>query len=440
MSEFEEWASKLLEQGYEQKIDLTQPYAYYGFNRDPFDRNLAVNEKSAFQTPPWGELIVQIGSALRNMVEAKGNISWHLLVVGPSGCGKTTFAKRLSHLKDPTSEDDLAFYLDAAQWVDSINHSSIRGGSEEPESPESQYIRAVLTYDTWLGNLSRESALLTRLKTAKVLFVDNISLLCGKNPQLPLLESFQHDLESFTGTKHLIVGFIRKNEWIYLKNNYMDTSIQSFLGSFHPEKIFLSPFSKKELVELLERRLKTSSKEDKEDLLPFTQETLIAIAENSLGVPAIAIKLAEDVLRYWVSAAKREEIQREDIEEFVHAQQIPLAKKMLRKQMDLSSKRLDILLEVLSSNAESKIVGKEAPGITNKAIAQKFGVRMSAISYHLKHLAEEHPILIRRTDPNDARSQLYYTKGIFIVALEYLFLDEREKMPDLGDKNIEQQA
>lgn len=435
MSEFDEWASKLLEQGYEQKLDLTHPYAYYGFKSDPFDHNLPVNLKEAFQTPPWGEVIVQIGSALRNMVEDKGKVKWHLLVVGPSGCGKTTFAKRLSGLKNPNSEkeEELAFYLDVAQWIDSVNINTSLDFSEDQNAQELEYIRAVLSYDTWLGKLSRDSLLLGQLKSTKVLLIDNISLLCGKNSQLPLLESFQQDLESFTGNKHLIVGFMRKSEWIYLKNNYMDNHIQTFLSSFHPEKIFLSPFTKTEISSLLQRRLEAVRKEGKEDLHPFNSESLETIAENSLGVPSIALKLAEDVLRYWISAAKQESIYREDIEEFLTVNQIPLVMKILQKQMDLSSKRLDILLEVLISSAESRIAGKKTLGITNKAIAQKFGMRMNAISYHLKQLSEDYPILIRRSDPSDARSQLYFTKGVFLVALEYLFLEEREKMPDLSN-------
>ncbi|MFX1253340.1 MAG: hypothetical protein ACFFCZ_17155 [Promethearchaeota archaeon] len=435
MSEFDDWANKLLEQGYEQKLDLAHPYAYYGFMSDPFNRDLPVIEKEAFQTPPWGEVLVKIGSALRNKEEENSTINWHLLVIGPTGCGKTTFAKRLATLTEPNSNKNLGFYLDLAQWVDSINFNSFKIISEEPETQAADYIRAVLSYDTWLGNLSRDSQLLASLKAAKTLLIDNIGLLCGKNTQLPLFESFQHDLESFTETKHLIVGFIRKNEWIYLKNNYKDRTIQNFLGAFHPEKIFLPPFSNDDIVKLLQRRLELVRKEGKEDLSPFTHETLVTIAENSLGIPEIALKLAEDVLRYWVSAAKCEEIHREDIEDFSIAQQIPLARKLSLGLMDLSPKRLDILLEVLSSNAESNIIGKEAPGITNKVIAQKFGMQMSAISYHLKHLAEEHPILVRRPDPNDARSQLYYVKGAFLAALEYLFSDEREKSsgPDKND-------
>ncbi|MFX0065392.1 MAG: hypothetical protein ACFFC7_24745 [Candidatus Hermodarchaeota archaeon] len=436
MSEFDDWANKLLEQGYEQKLDLTHPYEYYGFMGDPFNRDLPVIQKEAFQTPPWGEVLVQIGSALRNKEEENSNINWHLLVIGPTGCGKTTFAKRLAQLNEPNSDSHLGFYLDPAQWVDSINFNPFRILSEEPEIQISDYIRAVLSYDTWLGNLSRDPQLLTSLKATKTLLIDNIGLLCGKNTQLPLFESFQHDLESFTETKHLIVGFIRKNEWVYLKNNYKDRTIQNFLGAFHPEKIFLPPFSTDDLIKLLQRRLTLVCKEGKKDLSPFTHETLLTIAENSLGIPEIALKLAEDVLRYWVSAAKREKIHREDVEDFTIAQQIPLAKKLIQG-FDLSPKRLDILLEVLSSTAESNIIGKEAPGITNKVIAQKFGMQMSAISYHLKHLAEEHPILVRRPDPNDARSQLYYVKGAFLVALEYLFRDEREKLPNLGKNNVD---
>ncbi|MFX0065393.1 MAG: hypothetical protein ACFFC7_24750 [Candidatus Hermodarchaeota archaeon] len=399
-----------------------KPYALYGFSVNPFNPNMPLElpetmvPSKEWLSPPSGFLI-RIGSSIQEFKRSYDTIKddlgrgYHLLAYAPTGYGKTTLAKVITKQQRMRNKDNIdsrehAIFVNVADWL-----------SEDPDALKPQ-----LNYRKW------SEEFFTRIQEQKwqthdivLLIIDNLALLSGKTPDIPHIENFLEDFYTETKKCPLIVGFMKTSEWLYLKQ-LTDVDSRHFLEFFQSSKVQLNPFSYNEIEKLLVKRLQaTKTEKTSSDLLhPFSQSILRHISNHSLGIPQIALTLASRSLAKWALEDNKHKMEKGDIDTLIRSSYLDLATRLVKGKEKLPRKQMDVLWEVFLNTIESRLMPQRLSGVTNKAIASKFGVRMSAISYHFKQLTDR-TLLRSRSDPNDARSQLYYIQEPIFTGLEIYY-------------------
>ncbi|MFX0090847.1 MAG: AAA family ATPase [Candidatus Hodarchaeota archaeon] len=399
-----------------------KPYTYYGYVKDPFDSQLPIEipetmvpSKSWLETPSG--LLVRIGSSIKEFKNEYTNLKddlgrgYHLLVYGPTGYGKTTLAKVIAKQQQMRNKEnpdlkEKVMLIDIADWLSDDNPDTLK--------PQ-------LNYRKWMENfLDAIQEHQWHPEDLVLLIVDNLALLSGKNLDVPHLEVFLEDFYRETKKCPLIVGFMKTSEWLYLKQ-LTDVDLLHFLEFFQPSKVQLNPFSHNEIENLLLKRLlATRPGSSESNPAPFSQAALKLISRYSLGVPQLALRLASKSLKKWALEDRKQKMEKKDIEGLIRQELLTLATELIRGKDPLPRKQMDVLWEVFLNTTESKLMNQAVTGVTNKIIASKFGVRMSAISYHFKQLTDR-TLLKSRSDPTDARSQLHYIQDPIFTSLEIFY-------------------
>ncbi|MHA2347474.1 MAG: AAA family ATPase, partial [Candidatus Hodarchaeales archaeon] len=325
-------------------------YQLYGFSERPFKEEL-IDKNSYLFVPP--QLFYEHSQSLASWITACHSAGKNGLIIGPPDVGKSTLAKFFV--------EELVKLADEIQIKSHyIQLKGLSEASETKPNPE--------------------------------------ELIIGSPHSIGLIAELQN--KNLTETDILLIDDIdiglRKEEFIDELSRYMHSENQTVIGIATPSvpseliEIFDDVYKIKSIeFETIVKILKTrilyyKENEDKakktSDLTPFTDAAITKIAEYSMGLPGLALDLADKCL-LGIDDFNAKEITPELVDPVAEVLQYPLAKNIemghaisyievengekKRKELNLNSgSKTSILKEILF---QSRIY-PERPGITNKKL------------------------------------------------------------------------
>ncbi|MHA1969602.1 MAG: hypothetical protein ACW964_17620, partial [Candidatus Hodarchaeales archaeon] len=181
------------------------------------------------------------------------------------------------------------------------------------------------------------------------------------------------------------------------------------------EQFFFPIFSRAEIRKLITQRLRVSR--NPTDL--FSAKSIESLADYSLGIPTIALKIATACLNELIvqNADKvTTNITKTVISQMGFLEIVHLVDSMDSDPDDetgsfLTPKRREIITNILCHQIRESFffppTGTE--GLRSSDLAELFGVNLSTMNYHLKPLTSSTPIAIleAKDDIHDARSKIF---------------------------------
>ena len=174
-------------------------------------------------------------------------------------------------------------------------------------------------------------------------------------------------------------------------------------------------FSKTEVRQLLTKRLRDVRKPI--DL--FSVKSLEVIADYSMGLPTIALKIASACLHELITQNLERvtsSLVMNVINQSGFRNAVSLIDSLDRTVAEdsvsiLTPKRRDIVISILQHQTRERYFFPPtgADGLRISNLAQQFGVNLSTINYHIKPLTQTEPlpILESQDDVHDARSKIF---------------------------------
>lgn len=396
------------EAGKDAKDRLAQSYERLDFFEDPFASDFVLRHpETFFISEKWKDrhtegLIYRIGASLPSL-ENFSEIA-HLLVVGATGCGKSSLAKMLVHV---LSKQELGFTVTPTQWVSTDSRNS------------------AIAYEKWLNDINE--AFNKSERETIVVFIDDVVKTVGLQPQYGVkdVNTLFRDLKQITPNV-LLVGFVSISERLFLQNQLYNINIRELIEIFQQE-ITLPLFTPSQISVLLQQRLKTCNKH--RSIRPFTKKALEKIGDYSLGLPDLALKLAQKCFKHVAELPEEGKIDSELVETKAVTNGYQKALEILKTKSEenkITRKRKQVLLQLLYqySNHRNAINQLNYWGLTNKALQERLRMQASSISYHLQELWStdlRESILRKRETELDNRSKLYYLEPPILNALEIRF-------------------
>ncbi|MFQ5979424.1 MAG: hypothetical protein ACE5OZ_14945 [Candidatus Heimdallarchaeota archaeon] len=416
MTDLRRIIQKSFVRGWKTGQEELEPFTILNLQMDPFAADLPLkDEKTYFADPNLiADLVGRIGAASReHFKEGPSGDTYNLLLTGPTGVGKSLFAKMTA--KTLSTMDVLpgvgkctSTVLDAANW-------SRTATINENERELANY----KAYEEWLSKIESGKTLENQaIKDSAILFIDNISLTSGFGLGLPAIERLLQDLETYSERKSLIVGLLNTAELLFFRSQAGDASVNEFLQLFQPRPLKLPLFPLNAIRQMLRLRLKAVISISN----PFPDDIVAKIANNSLGLPKLAMKLGRECMHEAVTW-NEDTVSSEMIQKLIIDQGFDTANTMLqgefsgkstddRKSPFLSRKKREILRAILFNDIKFQLTGnREYRGTTSTQLADILNRELSTISYHIRGLTTEwkpHPFLISQRDEADSRSTRYF--------------------------------
>lgn len=432
MSDLQRIIQKSFVRGWKKGQEELEPFTILNLQKDPFAPDLPlVNEKTYYADANLiADLVSRIGAASReHFKEDSSNETFNLLLTGPTGVGKSLFAKMtartLSNMDDlPGVGKCTSTVLDTGAWIRTpIANDDLRR------------VANLKAYEEWLSQIeSSESPEHQVVRDSAILFIDNISFASGFGLGLPFAERLLQDLEAYSERRPLIMGVLNTVELLFLRSQTSAASVNDFLQLFQPRPLRLPLFSSKAIHQMLQLRLEAVTSVSN----PFPNESLEKIANCSLGLPELAMKLSRECMHEAVTW-NEETVSSQMVQKIITNQGYDTALTMLqgeaatkltdeRKSSFLSRKKLEILRAILFNDIKYQFTGdREYRGTTSTQLAETLNRELSTISYHIRGLTTEwkpHPFLLSQRDESDSRSTRYFLVSPLRNVVELLLEQE----------------
>ncbi|MFX1520360.1 MAG: helix-turn-helix domain-containing protein [Promethearchaeota archaeon] len=347
--------------------------------------------KEEGSTGPWGFSIEQpfaedfvyeiknffIGSRIRNFARQVGKYSENkgkaILLIGPDGIGKTTLVRKFVEILGNATPSIRATYRRICKQASTL-------GTQPNDE------------DLLISTAGFEGAI-RRIDIAEteIFILDDADILCGDIPRI--LDEISQNIE----THHINILIISPSTYKWLVKNDSDVLRQYIL-----RLIEMEPYEKEDIIELLKRRIEYFK--DENGLYPFTQESLEKIADHSLGLPRLALKLADGC---FLDFKGIDEIDKEDVDRQAKEQNFVTAKKIAEGNEEYwGGTTGEVLAELAISlspiEQQEKLTEKE--GTSSAELVERVSPSsQSTTSYHLKKLVKGGIVRTKKV----GRNQIY---------------------------------
>ncbi len=340
-------------------------YQLFGFRERPFKEDL-IERNSYLFVPP--QLFYEHSQSLASWITACHSAGKNGLIIGPPDVGKSTLAKFfVEELVKLAEEIRIKCHY--------IQLKGLTEASETNQNPEEVVIGSPHSIGL-IAELENRN-----LTETDILLIDDIETGLQK-------ENFIDELLRYMRSKNqTIIGITTP-------------SVPSELIDIFDDVYKIKSIEFDTIVKILKTRILYYKENDDKrnntsDLTPFTDAAINKIAEYSMGLPGLALDLADSCLR-GISNAK--EITPESVDLIAEELQYPIAKDIemgqgigyfeveggekKRKELNLSltDSKASILKEILFQSR----IHPEKPGITNTKLSKstRISIQAHTISYH----------------------------------------------------------
>ncbi|MHA2295898.1 MAG: ArsR/SmtB family transcription factor [Candidatus Hodarchaeales archaeon] len=402
---------KAFKRGKEKGIDEQQFYNQFGFRINPFDkRNPITSDDKSFFYEDIGQLepfMETLGSHFSMHDESRDpfSIGSHLLLVGSTGQGKSAIFK---YVYDLLGEEYNIARVDLEELC-----FDRAGSIPRPRQ--------------WTEILSQLPLLESKVIESDLVFLDGVGALAM------YLEQFIHQFWTSSSNMPLIVAAISKKELIYLKNVFLtgiegSENLSFFFNFFHSLQFSLRPYTTEEINNIIDKRISQAQ----ESLSPFTPNIISRIARLSHGLPGLACRIGESLLRISV-ATKNENLlglldhgtsfteYREALKYYdeisVLVSSINLRYKVFRELLVEAGRfKVDRGIDVTDPVFVTNTSLFEQYAMQNTTLATTMGVGNSTVSYHLGSLTKSGILHVHKRGKN----RFYQLKEPFLSLFESL--------------------
>ena len=431
MTDLAEKLKKALEKGRSGQFVRENPYERLGLKENPFHPKFNSNNEDVFivREDVLVNLAMQIGNAIRLYEENNITPFRHLLTHGLFGCGKSSTAL---HFTEDWAEfgfqDYETLYTSLSEWQPPNEHYEDYGASSQ----------VLLTYERFLDKIRHVSKPL-------ILFIDDLDYTVTGNPAIPRIPEFILDIENRVPHGVIIIGLINSLTVSILSDADQVISkattlsemaeaedfarkARTFFSKFNPDHFFFPVYSKSEISNLIDIRLKVVRKAS--DL--FSTKAIDKIAEYSMGLPINALDIASACLTELVSKELDKttaSVVTKVADQLGFSIGLKLVESINQEDADekkaLSPQRRKIVSYILENQYRDRFFypKKRLDGLRSSDLAKFIDVNLSTMNYHIKFLTETpNRILESKTDAHDARSKIFYVdwKSPIASAVEIL--------------------
>lgn len=396
---------KALEDGRSGQYVRKSPYERFGLKKNPFrqdnqDMDIMAADLHIMREDVLVDFAVKLGNAIRLFEQDQDSRFRHFLVHGLRGGGKSRLAQEFHRdwANFGFNEFETA-YSCLSRWKDPT----------EPRGPYEASNSTLATYERFLDHIRR-------MDKALIVFLDDIDLMVTGHPAIPRLNQFIQEIEEAALHGVIVIGFLGSLTLTVLMDLDQQRNTRDFYACFSPDHFFYPVFSTNEIRRLIQQRLDVVR-------LPtglFSSKAIDRIANHSLGLPAVALRLATACLDELiiqdaekVTAAMADfvikQLGYDQAAKLVQAIDTPADEEI---SSFLTLKRREIIASILDHQTREKFFfpPTEVDGLRSSDLADQFAVNLSTMNYHLKPLTSSSSIPILRTkdDAHDGRSKIYY--------------------------------
>ncbi|MHA2073280.1 MAG: hypothetical protein ACW97X_01530, partial [Candidatus Hodarchaeales archaeon] len=366
---------KALQAGRSGEYAKKTPYERFGFKQNPFRLDVDPGNPD-FQIDREDVLLsfaVQIGNAIRLFEEDSASQFRHLLTHGLRGCGKSSLARHFNDVWHQIGFIEFqTIYTDLSDWREPFEVQEYGSSSKTLE-----------TYEKFLKNIML-------IEKPLILFIDSLDYTITGTPAIPRVKDFMADIEARAQHGVIIIGLVHSLTLTVLLEPEQQILARAFLSFFNPEQFFFPIFSRAEIRKLITQRLRVSR--NPTDL--FSAKSIENLADYSLGIPTIALKIATACLNELIvqNADKvTTNITKTVISQMGFIEIVHLVDSMDSNPDDetgsfLTPKRREIITNILCHQIRESFffppTGTE--GLRSSDLAELFGVNLSTMNYHLK--------------------------------------------------------
>ncbi len=400
MADVTDKIKEALQAGRSGQVSRKTPYERFGFQQNPFQLKSthSIEESFIMREDVLINFATQIGYAIRLFEEDSSSPFRHQLTHGIHGSGKTTVAQHFTEEWEKFGFNDYeTIFTSLKNW-------------REPQQARGLYSassKTLQTYERFLNEILRATKPL-------IVFVDDFDFTVTGTSAIPRCSEFFGDIISRAPFGAIIIALVSSLTLTVLSEIENTNLSRSFYSNFNPDHFFFPVFSKTEVRQLLTKRLRDVRKSI--DL--FSVKSLEVIADHSMGLPTIALKIAsaclhdlitQDIERVTSSLVKNV------IKQAGFRNAVSLIESLDRDEGDESvniftQKRRDIVISILQHQTRERFFFPPTgvDGLTISNLAQQFGVNLSTMNYHIKPLTQTLPIPIleSKDDVHDARSKI----------------------------------
>jgi DNA replication protein DnaC len=387
-------------------------YQLHGFRERPFKEDL-IEKNSYLFVPP--QLFYESSQSLASWITACHSAGKNGLIIGSSDVGKSTlakfFVKELEKL--------------AKELPIQSHYIQLKGLAEASEMDRK-------TEEVIIGGpnaIGLEAELHNRnLMEADILLIDDIDIGLRR-------ENFVNELSRYARSEdQTIVGITTP-------------SVPSEIIDLFDDVYRIKSIEHETIVKILTTRIyyykENGEKTDStREITPFTEEALKSIAEYSMGLPGLALNLADSCLQ-GITDFNVTEITPETVDYVAQILQYPIAKDIRignsiyyvdeedgeRKQKELNlnvtGSKVSILKEILF---QSRLY-LEKPGITNTKLSNsaRISIQAHTISYHTNILEKCKILEVQEglRSKKRGRSRYFYLRKPIMNAIELRFLPQQ---------------
>lgn len=389
-----------LRAGFSGETSFQNPYKRLGLPANPFHRKQAESDEHSFivREDVLVNLAMHLGNAIRLFESDFSSPFRHLLTHGLRGCGKTTQALHFTEQwSDFGFRNYEILYENLSTWID----------PNELRESFSSSSKSLKTYKRFLNNIAHVT------KPLIILFDDFDYALTGTSA-IPRFRNMFADIEARAPNGVIIIGIVNSLTLTTIQNPQSDHISRSLFSQFNPDHYFFPVFSKTEIRQLLNSRLRDARRPTQ----LFTIKALELIADFSMGIPTSALKMGSACLNELIVGDLEKvdsNIALKVIEQSGFSQAAKLVESMDGTDEDdpihlLTRKRLDVIDLILNHQIRERYFFPPTgiDGLRISDLAQEFGVNLSTMNYHVKPLTQTEPIPILQSKEGitDARSKI----------------------------------
>ncbi len=386
-------------------------YKLHGFRERPFKRDL-IEQNSYLFVPP--KVFYESGQSLTSWITACHSAGRNGLVIGPPDVGKSTLAKFFVRELDKLAEE-LQIQSQYIQLKGLVN------ASETDKKPEEVVIGSPHSIGL-IAELRNKN-----LTETDILLIDDIDIGLRK-------ENFVEELSRYIKSENqTIIGLTTP-------------SVPPELIDLFDDIYKIRSIEQETIMKMLKTRVfyykeNGDKEENVSNLSPFTEETLKRIVAYSMGLPGLALDLADSCLR-GSDDFNVGEIEPKTVDHVAQILQYPIANTIeigrsinyfevengerKRKELNLNSigSKESILKEILFQNR----VYPETPGITNTKLSKsaRISIQAHTISYHTNILEKCKILEVQEGQREQKRGKFrYFTiRKPIMNAIELKFLSQ----------------
>ncbi|MFW9777252.1 MAG: hypothetical protein ACFFE8_00280 [Candidatus Heimdallarchaeota archaeon] len=396
---------KALEDGRSGQYVKKSPYERFGLKYNPFRQNIQDMEPLTADLHIVREDVsvdfaVKLGNAIRLFEQDQSSRFRHFLVHGLRGGGKSCLARQFHRDWANFGFNEFkTLYSCLSDWSDP---TELTGPYDASKS-------TLATYEEFLDQIRR-------MDKALIVFLDDIDFMITGNPAIPRLNQFMQEIEAAAPHGVILIGFLGSLTLAVLLELDQQSAARDFYGCFSPDHFFYPVFSTNEIRRMIQQRLQVVRRPT--DL--FSSRAIDHIASHSLGLPAVALRLAtacldeliiqdQEKVTAAVSNFAIKQLGYEAAVRLVEVLDTPADEEVTSV---LSLKRREIIASILDHQTRERFFfpPTEVDGLRSSDLADQFAVNLSTMNYHLKPLTSSIPIPILRAkdDAHDGRSKIYY--------------------------------